>query len=62
MIPQVPHRRATIVATWRPTDKLSLTAAARYSSRVYGTIDNSDRVGHTWQGFEGFVVADARAL
>jgi iron complex outermembrane receptor protein len=62
MIPQVPHRKATIVATWRPTDKLSLTAAARYSSRMYGTIDNSDRVGHTWQGFEGFVVADARAL
>jgi iron complex outermembrane recepter protein len=62
LIPQVPHRKAVIVATWRPSDALSLTAAARYSSRMYGTIDNSDRVGHTYQGFEGFVVADARAL
>jgi iron complex outermembrane receptor protein len=62
MIPQVPHRKATIVATWHATHKLSLTGAARYSSRLYGTIDNSDRVGHTYQGFEGFVVADARAL
>jgi iron complex outermembrane receptor protein len=62
MIPQVPRRKATIVATWRPTDRLSLTGAARYSSRMFGTIDNSDRVGHTYQGFEGFVVADARAV
>jgi iron complex outermembrane receptor protein len=62
LIPQVPRRRATLVATWRPTDRLSLTAAARYSSRMFGTIDNSDVVGHTWQGFEGFFVADARVL
>ncbi|HET8749627.1 MAG TPA: TonB-dependent receptor [Sphingomicrobium sp.] len=62
LIPQVPRRKATLVATWRPTDSLSLTAAARYSSRMFGTIDNSDVVGHTWQGFEGFFVADARLL
>jgi len=62
LIPQVPKRKATIVATWRPTDRLSLTGAARYSSRMFGTIDNSDSVGHTYQGFEGFFVADARAL
>jgi iron complex outermembrane recepter protein len=62
MIPQVPRRKATIVGTWRPTDALSLTAAARYSSRMFGTIDNSDIVGHTYQGFEGYFVADVRAL
>jgi iron complex outermembrane receptor protein len=61
LVPQVPRRRATLVATWRPTDRLSLTAAARYSSRLFGTIDNSDIVGHTYQGFEGYFVADARA-
>ncbi len=61
LIPQVPRRKATLVATWRPDDRLSLTAAARYSSRMFGTIDNSDVVGHTWQGFEGYFVADARA-
>jgi iron complex outermembrane receptor protein len=62
LIPQVPRRKATLVATWRPDDRLSLTAAARYSSRLYGTINNADFVGHTYQGFEGYFVADARAL
>ena len=61
LLPQVPRRRATLVATWRPSDRLSLTAAARYSSRLFGTIDNSDVVGHTYQGFEGYFVADVRA-
>jgi len=61
LIPQVPRRKATLVATWRPDDRLALTAAARYSSRMFGTIDNSDVVGHTFQGFEGFVVVDVRA-
>jgi iron complex outermembrane receptor protein len=62
LIPQVPRRKATLVATWRPTDRLSLTGAARYSSRMFGTIDNSDGVGHTYQGFEGYFVADVRAM
>ena len=62
LIPQVPRRKATLVATWRPSERLALTAAARYSSRLYGTIDNADFVGHTYQGFEGYLVADARAL
>jgi iron complex outermembrane receptor protein len=62
LIPQVPKRKATAVATWRPTDRLALTAAARYASRSFGTIDNSDVVGHTYQGFEGYFVADARAV
>ena len=61
LIPQVPRRRATLVATWRPSPPVALTLAGRYSSRLYGTIDNSDVVGHTYQGFEGFFVADARA-
>jgi iron complex outermembrane receptor protein len=62
LVPQVPRRKATLVATWRPSDRVSLTGAVRYSSRMFGTIDNSDRVGHTYQGFEGFVLADARAV
>jgi iron complex outermembrane receptor protein len=59
--PQVPRLRWTAVATWRASERLTLTAAARYSDRVYGTIDNSDLVGHTYQGFEGYFVVDARA-
>jgi iron complex outermembrane receptor protein len=61
LIPQVPRRRATLLATFRANRHLSLTSAVRYSSRLFATIDNSDIVGHTYQGFEGFLIADARA-
>jgi iron complex outermembrane receptor protein len=60
--PQVPRLRWTAVATWRATERLTLTTGARYSDRVFGTIDNSDTVGHTYQGFEGYFVVDARAV
>jgi iron complex outermembrane receptor protein len=60
-IPQVPRRRATLVATWHASESASLTVAGRYSSRSFATIDNSDPVAHSFQGFEGYVVLDARA-
>ena len=60
-LPQVPRGRATIVATWRPTPPVSLTAALRYASRSFATIDNSDPVANTWQGFAGYTVVDLRA-
>ncbi|WP_395612986.1 TonB-dependent receptor [Allosphingosinicella sp.] len=60
-IPQVPRRRATLVATYHLGERASFTLAGRYQSRSFGTIDNSDSVTHTWQGFEGFLVLDARA-
>jgi iron complex outermembrane receptor protein len=60
--PQVPRLRWTAVATWRANDRLTFTAAARYSDRVFGTIDNTDVIGHTFQGFEGYFVVDARAV
>jgi iron complex outermembrane receptor protein len=60
-IPQVPRRRATLVATYHLGDRASFTLAGRYSSRSFATIDNSDTVTHTYQGFEGYVVLDARA-
>lgn len=60
-IPQVPRRRATLVATYRLAEHASFTLAGRYASRSFGTIDNSDVVTHTYQGFEGYVVLDARA-
>jgi iron complex outermembrane receptor protein len=61
LLPSVPHWKATLVATWRPTDRISLTAAGRYSSRQYGSIDNSDVVGNTYQGFYKYLVIDLRA-
>ncbi|MDB5698018.1 MAG: putative TonB-dependent siderophore receptor, partial [Alphaproteobacteria bacterium] len=60
-LPQVPQRRATLLLTYQAPGGASLTAAARYSSRSFGTIDNSDRVTHTYQGFENYLVFDLRA-
>jgi iron complex outermembrane receptor protein len=61
-LPQVPRRRATLVATWHQSEAASLTLAARYSSRSFATIDNSDPIGHAYQGFEHYLVVDARIL
>jgi iron complex outermembrane receptor protein len=58
--PQVPQWRSTVVATYQPDDKWTFTLAGRYSDRVYATIDNSDPVTHTYQGFDSFLVFDAR--
>jgi iron complex outermembrane receptor protein len=59
-IPGVPKLKANALATYRPNDRLSFTLAARYSDRSFGTIDNSDPVSQTYQGFAGFFVADTR--
>jgi iron complex outermembrane receptor protein len=61
LLPSVPHWKADVVVTWRPVARLSLTAAARYSSRNYATLDNSDTVAKTYQGFGKFFVVDLRA-
>ncbi|MGY2735983.1 TonB-dependent receptor [Sphingomonas sp. UYP23] len=61
LLPSVPHWKATAVATWRPVDGVALTAAARYASRNYGSLDNSDVVGNTYQGFYKYLVVDLRA-
>jgi iron complex outermembrane recepter protein len=60
-LPQIPRRRATLVATWHESERTALTLAARYASRSFGTIDNSDPITHTFQGFERYLVIDARA-
>ncbi len=61
LLPSVPHWKATLVGTYRPTDAVALTAAARYASRNYGSLDNSDVVGNTYQGFDRYFVVDLRA-
>jgi iron complex outermembrane receptor protein len=61
LLPSVPHWKANALVTWRPAERLSLTAAARLSSRNYATLDNSDTVGNTWQGFYKYLVIDLRA-
>jgi iron complex outermembrane receptor protein len=58
--PNIPPWRWTATAIYRPDDELTATLALRYSNRVYATLDNSDTYTHTYQGFDSFLVADAR--
>ena len=59
-VPYVPAWRATAVATYKPDARWTYTLAGRYSTRLYATVDNTDINSATYQGFEGFFVADAR--
>jgi iron complex outermembrane receptor protein len=58
-LPQLPKLRANAMATYR-LGKWAFTLGARYSDRSFGTIDNSDIVSQTYQGFAGYFVLDAR--
>jgi iron complex outermembrane receptor protein len=60
LLPSVPRWKGNAVVTWRPLPRLSLTAAARFSSRNYGALDNSDVIADTYQGFDRFLVVDLR--
>jgi iron complex outermembrane receptor protein len=59
-IPGVPKLKVNAAATYRPDDSWSFTIGARYSDRSFGTIDNSDPVSQTYQGFAGYFVVDTR--
>ena len=59
-LPGVPQLKGNLVATYRPDDQWSFTLGARYSDKMFGTINNSDPYARTYQGFEGYLVADAR--
>lgn len=61
LIPQLPRFRANLVATYRPNPDWSFTLGARYSDRAFGTIDNSDPISQTYQGFGSYFVLDVRA-
>jgi len=58
--PRIPEWRATGVATYALSDKLSATLAARYSGRQYSTLDNSDVNGFAYQAASKYFTADAR--
>src|SRR5262249_46534121 len=58
--PNIPMLKATALATYRYDYRWSGALGARYSDRVWATIDNTDINPHTYQGFEQFFVLDAR--
>ena len=60
-VPNIPVWRVTAGATYRPNAYWSFTAAIRYSSKQYSTLDNTDTVRNVFQAFDPFTVVDLRA-
>ncbi|MDX2186077.1 MAG: TonB-dependent receptor [Opitutaceae bacterium] len=58
--PRIPRWQVKAIATYAATRSLSLSAAARYSSYQYNTLDNSDPFGG-YGGTDSFFVADLKA-
>ena len=60
-LPNIPEWRASAAGTYHRTENLAFTLGARYSSRLYTTLDNADVNSNTYQGFAEWFVMDARA-
>ena len=59
-VPNVPEWRATLGATYRPTDQWAFTVAGRYQSKTFATLDNIDTNPNVYQAFDAFVVVDTQ--
>ena len=59
--PYVPQWRGTLTATYRPDDKWSLFAGARWQGWMYSTLDNSDYIHGVYGSFDPFFVIDLKA-
>jgi iron complex outermembrane receptor protein len=60
-LPNIPKWRSTATAMYRPSDRFTYTLAARYSSKLYTTLDNVDVRYNTYQGFSEWFVMDTKA-
>lgn len=58
--PRIPRWQVKSIATWRVAPAWSVTAAARYSSYQFNTLENSDPYGG-YGGTDAFLVVDLKA-
>ena len=59
-VPYVPDWRVKFGFTYRPTNSLSWTTAARYSGKQFSTLDNTDIVSHVYGAFDNYFVVDTK--
>lgn len=58
--PRVPRWRASALATWRFSDRLSASYGMRYSGRQFSTLDNGDPNGFAYTGASKYFTTDVR--
>ena len=57
---RVPRVRANLIASYRAGQSWSASLGARYSGRMYGSLDNSDTNSNTFGGVSSYTVWDAK--
>lgn len=60
--PRIPDWRATLVAVYHASDRISYSAGLRYSGRQYNLLDNSDSNPDTYGGTSSFLIADVKVV
>jgi iron complex outermembrane receptor protein len=58
--PGIPNWRATLVSTFHPSARSTVSLAGRYAGRQYNSLDNSDVNPDTYGANSRFLVIDAR--
>lgn len=58
--PNIPRYKAAALATYRFDERWTATLGARYSARVWATVDNTDINPNSYQGFDRYLVVDLR--
>ena len=58
--PNIPKWRATVLASYRWSQRLSTSLGMRYSGTQYRTLNNADFNGYAYQGVSPFLTADVR--
>lgn len=58
--PRVPKWRASLLLAWQLSERFDASFGARYGSRQYGQLNNSDPNGFAYQGFSSYLTADLR--
>lgn len=61
-LPNIPDWRATLLLSYRPSERWTCTLGGRYSGRLYTTLDNADVNFNTFGGFAPWFVADLHVL
>ena len=60
-VPRIPRQVYKAVATYRMSEDVSMSLAARYGGRQFIQLDNSDINSETYQGASRFLFVDAKA-
>lgn len=60
-MPRIPKWRANVIMTYPLSDTVNLNMSARYASKSYGLLDNSDSVRNVYGAIDNYLFVNLRA-